>query len=131
LSTVINERVEQIGEDYGITVRYRVHGATVEFFAAEVLYLAENRRWYERKGDFSPMHDPTKELDEAQRLVEGMIKWDGCAHYNFGDENGYLHLCGSGNADVLANTITEIHRRCGELMTEAGTNLLEGNFSQR
>ena len=131
LSTIINERVEQIGEDYGITVRYRVCEAFVEFFAAEVLYLAENRRWYGRKGDFSPMNNPTKELDEAERLIEGSVKWDGCANYNFGDDNGYLHLCGAINVDDLAKVITEIHRRCGELMTEAGTNLLEGEFTQR
>lgn len=23
-----------------------------------------------------------------------MIKWDSCSHFNFGTENGYLHLCG-------------------------------------
>lgn len=131
MSTVINERVEQVGEDYGITVRYRVSQASVEFFAAEVLYLAENRRWYERKGAFSPLDNPTKDLDEAQRLVAGMVKWDGCAHYNFGDENGYLHLCGAGNVDGLAKVIAEIHCRCGELMTELGQNLLEDEFSQR
>lgn len=128
LSAIISQIVEQIGEDYGATVRYHVHQASVEFFAAEVLYLAENCRWYERKGVFSPMDNPTNDLGEAQRLVEGMVKWDGCAHYNFGDDNGYLHLCGAANVEDLARLLTEIHRRCGQLMTEAGQELLEGEF---
>lgn len=37
------------------------------------------------------------------------IKWDGCAHYRFAEEeNGYLHVCGNGNAQDLALLITTL-----------------------
>ena len=33
-------------------------------------------------------------FDDAERFVDGCIKWDGCSHLYFGDDDGYLHLCG-------------------------------------
>jgi hypothetical protein len=36
----------------------------------------------------------TTDIDEAQTLIRGWIKWDACSHINFGDKDGYIHLCG-------------------------------------
>lgn len=32
--------------------------------------------------------------DDAELYLEATIKWDCCSHFNFGDEDGYQHLCG-------------------------------------
>lgn len=37
--------------------------------------------------------DNNEPLD-SELYLKGFIKWDGCSHIWFGDENGYLHLCG-------------------------------------
>jgi hypothetical protein len=31
---------------------------------------------------------------DYELYLKGTIKWDGCSHIWFGDENNYLHLCG-------------------------------------
>ena len=39
--------------------------------------------------------DDPSEIEEY--IYDGIIKWDGCSHINFGesDNQGYLHLCGA------------------------------------
>jgi hypothetical protein len=37
--------------------------------------------------------DYTKPCNMERYLV-CTIKWDSCSHFTFGDENGYLHICG-------------------------------------
>ncbi len=36
----------------------------------------------------------TNEVVDTEHYLKGFIKWDGCSHIWFGDENGYLHICG-------------------------------------
>ena len=48
---------------------------------------------YERKGSKSS-EDTTTIIEEAQTYIEGTIKWDACSHVTFGDEDGYIHICG-------------------------------------
>lgn len=31
---------------------------------------------------------------DKEVVIRGVVKWDGCSHVNFGDEEGYIHLCG-------------------------------------
>lgn len=38
--------------------------------------------------------DDSYDINEADLVLKGCIKWDGCSHINFGDESGYIHLCG-------------------------------------
>lgn len=38
--------------------------------------------------------EPSEEHQEL--FLKGTIKWDGCSHIYFGDEIGYMHLCGNG-----------------------------------
>lgn len=33
-------------------------------------------------------------VSEKELYLKGSIKWDGCSHVWFGDEDNYLHLCG-------------------------------------
>lgn len=121
--------IEQIGDDFGVTVRYEVDGASVKFFAAEVTGVQEDgTKFYWRKGADSSMGD-TSDFNDAERYIDGMVKWDGCSHYNFGDENGYLHLCGAADIEKLGNVVETIYERCGELMKEQETYLQEGEFA--
>lgn len=118
---------EQIGDRFGITVQYEPQGHFVEFTAYEVLGVGEDdSQWYWRKGAVSSTDD-TSNLSEAEPYIKGSVKWDGCSHFNFGDE-GYLHLCGRDDIDKLANALSVIYERCGALMKEAKSNLLEGEF---
>jgi hypothetical protein len=132
------ETTETIGGDMGITVLYKqkeeyAH-VSVEFFAAEITGLGTtdgktyNVPSYWRNGASSSSED-TEDFTEAERYVAGFVKWDGCSHYNFGDENGYLNLCGPEHIRKLSNAISVIFERCGELMLSSGGKLLEGQFA--
>ena len=124
--------IEEVGGEFGATVRYLLndYGVAVDFFAAEILGREgdTNKPLYWRKGSDSS-EDNTSNFSDAERYVEGSVKWDGCSHVSFGDENGYLHLCGRADFDKLAEVLTTIHERCGEIIQAAGTNLLEGEFA--
>jgi hypothetical protein len=129
-TVAVNQIVEQIGEDFGVTVRYRVFGHYVDFKASPVLYLTEDQPHYEIKGAQSLPDDSTPDFDQSERWLEGSVKWDGCAHYWFGDDEAYIHLCGANDAQQLAEIITIVHRRCGELMVDSGQGLLDGEFQR-
>lgn len=36
----------------------------------------------------------TKMPIDQELYLEGYIKWDGCSHFWFGDEDSYIHMCG-------------------------------------
>jgi len=133
MSTVAEKEIliEQIGDDFGITVRYEMgkyKTTCIDFFAAEVTSVALGGiKCYWRKGADSSMDD-TEDFNDAERYISGSVKWDGCSHFNFGDEEGYLHLCGGSDIGKLQNTLRVIYERCGALMKANGGNLLDGEF---
>jgi hypothetical protein len=63
-------------------------------------YFAENER-----GAILPQPD----WEKADRILEGSIKWDGCWNVNFGDEAGYLHLCGDLDVSALRRALRTLH----------------------
>lgn len=123
--------IEQIGDDFGVTVRYEFdeHKAvSVNFFAVEVLGVEDNgTKVYWRKGASSSTDD-TCNPAEAERYVDGSVKWDGCSHYYFGDESGYLHCHGIADIEKLHEILSAIYQRCGALMKASGANTLHGEF---
>ncbi len=108
-----------------VVVYENVSGSWSEFKCYEVTghYADDNGKYtkniYEKEGAKSS-EDTTENIDEAQTLVRGVVKWDGCSHYTFGDEDGYIHLCGGSNVKNLSEIIKKIYNRCGELMRENG-----------
>lgn len=42
---------------------------------------------------------------DKSKYLEGYIKWDGCSHFSFGDDNGYLHLCGKSYIDEVGKVL--------------------------
>jgi hypothetical protein len=36
----------------------------------------------------------TDDISQAERMISGVIRWDGCSHFYFGpNTSGYIHLC--------------------------------------
>lgn len=128
----MSEHLEQIGGNDGVMVRYTLHEnlLSVSFYAAEIIGQMVDpnpgQLLYPRKGE--DCSADTSNFDEAERYVDGFVKWDGCAHYYFGDDNGYLHLCGPESVAKLSNLLPVIFQRCGEIMQAAGTETLAGEF---
>lgn len=58
----------------------------------------------------------TKNVEEAENYVNGMVKWDGCSHYYFGDSEGYLHLCGTESMESLKEIVDDIFWECAGIM---------------
>jgi hypothetical protein len=132
-SIMKHELIEHIGGDFGVTVMYMTtdeHPISVEFKAVEIVGLDEGRptgRLYHREGSGSS-EDDVSNPHEAERFVSGTVKWDGCSHVYFGDNNGYLHLCGRSSFAKLSLALPAIYERCGELMKARGSYLLDGEF---
>jgi hypothetical protein len=55
-------------------------------------------------GAFTPNFD----FDGADRFLDGSIRWDGCCHYYFGDEDGYLHLHGVRDTNAIATILRTV-----------------------
>jgi hypothetical protein len=81
--------------------RYRVFSHYFEFNAKQYTPQPDGSDVFYAENAFP------SNFDEGERFVDGSVKWDGCSHYNFGDENGYIHLCGAGNFNALAWVLKE------------------------
>jgi hypothetical protein len=84
-------------EEHGLEVRWVAYEHRLEFRVrsyAETLPSGSSiwRREYMTE-DENGVILPAPDFDKADRFIDGTIKWDGCAHVEFGDERGYLHLC--------------------------------------
>ncbi len=114
-------------DDLSITVTFDVHEYCIDFRAVEITatnivegdFRAE-RGWPKIGGDSSI--DLVYDLAQAERLIEGFVKWDGCSEISF---DGTMHLCGKDDINQLADGLKRIHARCGELL---GDKALEGAF---
>lgn len=124
------EIVEQLGGDFGVTVIYTLDEeftAHVDFVAA----LIEARGLPDECPLYASAANPQEQVTDphdAEHYIAGSVKWDGCSHLNFGDTRGYLHLCGRDHFKKLADTLTTIYHRCGQLMAARGVNLLDDEF---
>lgn len=71
---------------------------------------------YERRGATSS-DDRTKDFDDAQRVISGYIKWDGCANVDiFQDEGGSVHLCGLDDAMNLSRIMFRLYCTAARFM---------------
>lgn len=57
---------------------------------------------------------PTDDWDKAEPFVDGWVKFDGCYHLEFGDERGYMHLCGNEGLDQLLAVLARIRELANE-----------------
>lgn len=106
--------------DLEVIVTYTIdkgcEGIAVDFRAYEIAATSMEGRdeMYVLRGASSP-EGLTFNFTKAQPLIEGTVKWDGCSHYNFGNE-GYIHLCGKDYILNISELIKRIYFKCGELM---------------
>ena len=93
----------------GIVVRYKVFSHLLEFESRQITAWSEDESsvMFTRTGSSGDM-DITEDFDQGERYISGMIKWDGCSHFYFGDDAGYLHLCGERDIDTTAWLIRQV-----------------------
>ena len=58
----------------------------------------------------------TKDIREATPDVRAYMKWDSCEHFWFGDEDGYMHLCGVADLREHIALIKHMYKKSFELM---------------
>ena len=58
--------------------------------------------------DVSGTDLPQPDFEKGGRFIDGTIKWDGCAHLNFGDEDGYIHVCGEDTAAAVRFVLASV-----------------------
>lgn len=108
-------------KDIGIIATFQNNTYSVDFDCYEITGQGQdtngdfNVNIYERKGATSS-EDETKNINEAQTLFRGSVKWDGCSHVTFGDEEGYIHLCGKYNWLSLQEALSRVYKKAGEIM---------------
>lgn len=76
------------------TLHKREFGQSLDFAVYEVLGESEGERYYEGKGGCGWDDKATTDIKNANTLFRGYIKWDACSHVYFGDDDGYIHVCG-------------------------------------
>ena len=107
--------IQEYIKELEIEVIYENKEYAVDFTCYEVTGTdSEGKRIYQplngNGGDF------TDDISKAEVFFKGYIKWDGCSHVFFGDEQGYLHLCGKFSIKQLSDALKLVYNRCGELM---------------
>lgn len=91
----------------------------------EILIYEDKRPRFEVQYDFGETHlqcevfeinswyqDNT--YDDKDLYLKAWIKWDGCSHFNFGDEDGYLHLCGKHYIDEMDKVLQAVWKLASE-----------------
>lgn len=58
--------------------------------------------------------DKGDDVFEVDLYLEGMIKWDGCSHFYFGKEEGYIHLCGKSHFEKHKKILDTIWDMCSK-----------------
>ena len=55
--------------------------------------------------------------DETELLIDGSLKWDGCANLQLGEEGGHLlHFCGRAHARIVDRAIGFLYDLGAELI---------------
>ena len=93
---------------------------SLNFYIYEItgVEISKNRKTYEKIGAISS-EDETYGLENAQTLLKGYIKWDGCSHVSFGDKDGNIHLCGDHSWKIIHEAIKRVwNYACSQEFTE-------------
>jgi len=121
---------------FGCTIKYYSdnrfdtdHYTSIEFEVKEDEYQEHTKEHLYMTYDTLNNGSFTNNFEKGDKYISGSVKWDGCSHYYFGDENGYIHLCGKEPVKQIVDVISYIHSRCGSLMKDSGAELLKGEFN--
>jgi hypothetical protein len=58
----------------------------------------------------------TNEVLEKEKYLNCSIKFDGCSHFWFGDEDKYLHICGAEDYQRHIQLMEFLYKKAFELM---------------
>lgn len=81
-------------EDLDLMIRWQAHEYHLEFRARKCAVCTDNTVLYYREDERGMVFPDTENFDEGERVLDGSLKWDGCMNVSFGDEEGYMHICG-------------------------------------
>lgn len=119
-------------EDPRFEITLEIGKYHVDFRVEEIVYIPE----FLEDGTVSWGRDrennPLPRTEDATELyVRGFIKWDGCAHFYFGEENtpGYLHLCSPLDIKAHADLMLHLHATALERMGDIALGV-SGNEEQ-
>jgi hypothetical protein len=106
--------VEDILGEFGFRVRWRVddYWASVEVYEVVAIECGTERILFAREDQRPPSNDDTDNVDEAEKYLEGFIKWDGCTELN----QGRPHWCGPDGYKKHIALLEYIYKRAFELM---------------
>lgn len=114
----------ETNDNFTIVYEYDPEPFRVEFEIYEVIAhdKAENGEFtvpnYEGIDGCGCDDKMTTDIEKANKYIEGIVKWDGCSHFTFGDQEGYMHLCGKHSIKNLLEVIQKVYLKCGEIMLE-------------
>lgn len=94
---------------HSLVIHWQAHSHWLEFDAKEGDQQPDGSwiyHWDNDKG--GPEYGA--DFARGERFVAGTVKWDGCSHLNFGDSDGYLHLCGGSGYRTLIFVLETIQR---------------------
>lgn len=57
------------------------------------------------------------EPEETELYLKGIVKYDGCSHFWFGEQEGYLHLCGKFYYEAHKKLMDAIWNICSKKIT--------------
>jgi len=118
-------------EDEGI---YGVNVETWEIMATNISNEPEGTVYLQLKESKGRSGDYTTKEDEAESYLKAWIKWDGCSHVNFANEEteepgypyGYIHMCGSYAFINHVNLLRYIFGKSMELMGRQDEDTIPG-----
>ena len=114
-----------LGEELWFAVRFRPANRSggevysVEFEAYKVTGREpRGKAWFARDNERGA-DDPTDKLEDADRYLRGEIKWDGCSHWYFDEQDRVmLHLCGRDAALDIGRLFEAMFDIARELMPD-------------
>lgn len=122
-STYIIRANDIKAENYHVNLE--IFRSVGECYSEEGVDYDPPRKCFPRKGETNSLNT-TYDLADAQRVLQGYIKWDGCSDIDFfPDHGGNEHFCGKPGAVGLGALIDHAYEFAREIM---GDKVLDDCF---
>lgn len=109
------EETLEIYEDLSVAVIYRKEESSINFSVHDIVYFDDGEPVFEGIGGCGADEKSTKDVNIANAYIKGIIKWDGCSHVYFGDNEGYIHLCGSSDFTRIGKLLNTVYKKCCDI----------------
>ncbi len=105
-------------DNFTVEFSYEDTEAHVDVRVFEIIARDDTKLYYEGIGGCGCDDKMTEDIEKANTFFTTYIKWDGCSHYRFGDEEGYLHLCGKFSIENMLFIFKETYEEAGRIMSK-------------